>query len=201
MLRDYEKAWEGRDPAGLAALFAEDGFVLASNRPPVRGREAIRAAYAGAGGPLVLRALAWSTEGPVGYIIGAFGRVKGGEDDGKFVLALRRDAGGRWLIAADMDNSNRRPAPARRRPRPRPDEPARSDLRRRRAARGARPRRRPPRSAAAAPAGGWDVIVVGAGVFEEPGPRGTSGGSGSASCCSTRPARPTPAPPRAANRG
>jgi len=110
VLRDYEKAWQARDAAGLAALFAEDGFVLASSRPPVRGRAAIRAAYAGAGGPLVLRALAYSTEGGVGYIIGAFGRVKGGEDSGKFVLALRRGDDGRWLIAADMDNSNRRPS-------------------------------------------------------------------------------------------
>jgi ketosteroid isomerase-like protein len=108
VLRDYERAWEARDAAGLAALFAEDGLVLASSRPPVRGREAIREAYAGAGGPLALRALAWATEGPVGYIIGAFGRVKGGEDTGKFVLALRRGSDGRWLIAADMDNSNRR---------------------------------------------------------------------------------------------
>lgn len=110
VLRDYEKAWQARDAAGLAALFAEDGFVLASSRPPVRGREAIRGAYAGAGGPLLLRALAYSTEGPVGYIIGAFGREKGGEDAGKFVLALRRGGDGRWLIAADMDNANRRPS-------------------------------------------------------------------------------------------
>lgn len=111
VLRDYEKAWQARDAAGLAALFAEDGFVLASSRPPVRGREAIRAAYAGAGGPLALRALAYATEGKVGYIIGAFGRAKGGADSGKFVLVLRRGDDGRWLIAADMDNSNRRPSP------------------------------------------------------------------------------------------
>ena len=111
VLRDYEKAWQARDAAGLAALFAEDGFVLASSRPPVRGREAIRAAYAGAGGPLALRALAYATEGKVGYIIGAFGRQKGGEDSGKFVLVLRRGDDGRWLIAADMDNSNRRSSP------------------------------------------------------------------------------------------
>lgn len=110
VLRDYERAWQAHDAAGLAALFAEDGFVLANSRPPVRGREAIRAAYAGAGGPLALRALAYATEGPVGYIIGAFGRVKDGEDSGKFVLALRRGEDGRWLIAADMDNSNRRPS-------------------------------------------------------------------------------------------
>jgi ketosteroid isomerase-like protein len=115
VLRDYEKAWQAKDPAALSMLFAEDGFVLASGRPPVRGRDAIRAAYAGAGGPLALRALAYATQGPVGYIIGAYGPVAGGEERGKFVLTLRREPAGRWLITADMDNSSQRsphpPAP------------------------------------------------------------------------------------------
>ena len=106
VLRDYERAWQARDPTALAALFAEDGFVLSNERPPVRGRAAIRAAYKDGGGPLSLRALAYATEGPVGYIIGAFGPRAGEKDTGKFVLALRRDPEGRWLIAADMDNSS-----------------------------------------------------------------------------------------------
>lgn len=110
VLRDYEKGWQARDENALAAIFAEDGFVLASSKPPVRGREAIRDAYKDSGGPLVLRALAYATEGNVGWIIGAFG-VNSTEDLGKFVLALRRGKDGRWLIAADIDNSNRRPGP------------------------------------------------------------------------------------------
>jgi ketosteroid isomerase-like protein len=119
VLRDYEKAWQAKDAAGLAALFAEDGFVLGSGRPPVRGRDAIRAAYTGAGGPLALRALAYATEGSVGYIIGAFGPVAGGEDRGKFALTLRRDPAGRWLITADMDSSNQRsPRPTEATPAP-----------------------------------------------------------------------------------
>lgn len=120
VLRDYERVWQARDPAALAELFAQDGFVMANGRPPVRGRDAIRTAYANAGGALALRALAYATEGPVGYIIGAFGRTAGGEDTGKFVLALKR-AGDRWLIAADMDNPNQRPRPA---PSPTADPPA-----------------------------------------------------------------------------
>ena len=112
VLRDYERAWQARDPAALAALFAEDGFVLANGRPPVRGRAAIRDAYKDGGGPLALRALAYATEGPVGYIIGAYGPKAGEKDTGKFVLTLRREKDGRWSIAADMDNaSQHRPRP------------------------------------------------------------------------------------------
>jgi ketosteroid isomerase-like protein len=108
VLRDYERAWRARDAAALAELFTEDGFVLSNGSPPVRGRAAIRAAYADGGSPrpLSLRALAYATEGRVGYIVGGFGRAPGEPDTGKFVLALRKE-GGRWRIAADMDNSNR----------------------------------------------------------------------------------------------
>jgi ketosteroid isomerase-like protein len=112
VLRDYERAWQAHDPAALAALFAEDGFVLANGRPPVRGRAAIRDAYKDGGGPLALRALAYGAEGPLGYIIGAYGPKAGEKDTGKFVLALRRENDGRWSIAADMDNaSHHRPRP------------------------------------------------------------------------------------------
>jgi len=107
VLTDYEAAWRSRDAAALAALFDEDGFVLASGGPPVRGRAAIRAAYAGAGGPLFLRAFAYATEGRVGYILGGFTHRAGEPDSGKFTLTLRRGADGRWLIASDMDNGNR----------------------------------------------------------------------------------------------
>jgi len=107
VLRDYERAWQAHDANQLSTLFTEDGFVLTNGRPPVRGRQAIRDAYSKAGGPLALRALAYSTEGSVGYIIGAFGR-DATNDSGKFILALRK-SGGRWLITADMDNTNRWP--------------------------------------------------------------------------------------------
>jgi ketosteroid isomerase-like protein len=112
VLRDYEKAWRARDAAALSELFAEDGFVMSGGRPPVRGRAAIRSAYTGAGGPLSLRALAFSVAGDAGYIIGAFGPRADAPDTGKFVLALKRGRDGRWLIMADMDNSNRPWAPA-----------------------------------------------------------------------------------------
>ena len=108
VLADYERAWQAKDAAGLAALFTEDGYVLSGGRPPVHGRAAIERHYAGRGGPLALRALHYAAEGPVGYIIGAYGAEKGAPDDGKFTLTLRKDKDGAWLIVSDMDNGNSR---------------------------------------------------------------------------------------------
>jgi ketosteroid isomerase-like protein len=109
VLTDYEAAWGAKDAAGLARLFAEDGFVLQRNKPPVRGRAAIEKAYAGAGGPLALRALAYATEGSVGYIIGGYAARAGEPDDGKFTLTLKKGSDGKWLIMSDMDNGNQPP--------------------------------------------------------------------------------------------
>ncbi len=109
VLADYEAAWQGKDAAAPAALFAGDGFVPPNGAPPGAGRAGIRKHYAGQGGPLALRALTYATEGSTGYIIGGFARHRGEPDVGKFTLTLRRDAQGRWLIVSDMDNGNSRP--------------------------------------------------------------------------------------------
>ena len=111
VLTDYEAGWRAGDGGALSRLFAEDGFVLSNGAPPVRGRAAIQRYYKGPGGPLALRAFAFATEGPVGYIIGGFSRQEGQPDIGKFTLTLRKGGEGRWLIVSDMDNGNR---PARR---------------------------------------------------------------------------------------
>ena len=109
VLTDYETAWQNKDSKGLAALFTEDGFVLSSGVPPIRGRARIEKHYEGTGGPLALRAFAFATEGSIGYIIGGFARQRGEADIGKFTLTLRKAADGRWYIASDMDNGNTRP--------------------------------------------------------------------------------------------
>ena len=111
VLRDYERAWRERDAAALASIFASDGFVLPNGRPPVRGRAAIRAEYASAGGPLALRALHYAVDDTVGFIVGTFAPGDGAPPQGKFVLALRRAPRGAWQIAADIDNTDRRPQP------------------------------------------------------------------------------------------
>lgn len=112
VLRDYERHWRAGDEASLANLFTEDGFVPTGNGW-VRGRAGIQSVYANAGGGLQLRALAYAVQDTIGYIVGAYGYgdEPGVPDRGKFVLALRRAAGGPWLIAADIDNANRSPGP------------------------------------------------------------------------------------------
>jgi hypothetical protein len=110
VLRDYERAWHAGDAAALASLFAEDGFVLQSNRSPIRGRPAIQAAYEGqGGGPLRLRSLGFSAGDTIGYIIGAYGYGDAPGDTGKFTLTLHRAPGKPWLIFSDMDNLNTSP--------------------------------------------------------------------------------------------
>ncbi len=108
VLTDYEAAWSRKDATALAALFAEDGFVLPGGLPPVRGRAAIEKHYTGKGGPLALRAFAFAADGSVGYILGGFAGERGAADIGKFTLTLRKNRGGRWLILSDMDNGNQR---------------------------------------------------------------------------------------------
>ena len=107
VLRDYERLWKAGDENGLAELFTTDGFVPGRGGW-VRGRAAIKERYQNSQGDLRLRALAYATRDTVGYIIGAFGFGESAatRDAGKFVLALRRPPGSKWLIAADVDNPN-----------------------------------------------------------------------------------------------
>src|SRR4026207_123006 len=56
VLTDYEDAWQKKDAKALAALFAPNGFVLASGSPPARGPEAARMTYPRASGPARRRA-------------------------------------------------------------------------------------------------------------------------------------------------
>ena len=106
VLRDYERHWRAGDEQALATLFTADGFVPRSGGW-VRGSDGIRKTYENFSGDLRLRALAYAVDDTVGYIVGGYRYGEGANDGGKFVLALRRSPGGQWLIAADIDQSNR----------------------------------------------------------------------------------------------
>jgi ketosteroid isomerase-like protein len=109
VLTGYEAAWRARDAAALSRLFADDRVVVPNACAPVKGRAAVEKCYAGSGGALSLRAIAYGTDGALGYIVGAFALAEGGADAGKFTLTLTKGGDGRWLIVADMD----RPYPRR----------------------------------------------------------------------------------------
>lgn len=114
LLRAYERAWAANDAQALAGLFAPDGFALPSGQPPARGHDSIRQAYAHGGGqPTALRALDYRSSGDLAYLVGAYGPANQERDFGKFVLVLRK-VGGRWLIAADIENANQRMGPPQR---------------------------------------------------------------------------------------
>lgn len=105
VLRDYESAWRDGDGARLAALFTPDGMALHNGALPTRGREAIARGITGPGGALQLHAIAWGVSDSVGYIVGGYRYPTSTGPGGKFLLALRKGADGKWLIAADMDNA------------------------------------------------------------------------------------------------
>ena len=109
VLRDYEAAWKAGDGQRLAALFTEDGFNLSSGQLPIRGRPGIANWHTKPGGELQLRAFAWATSDSLGYIVGGYNYAGNTGRGGKYLLALRKGPDGRWLIAADMDNSAGRP--------------------------------------------------------------------------------------------
>lgn len=106
VLRDYEAAWEAGDGTRLAALFTEDGFALNNGSMPVQGRPGIARMLTQPGGDLQLRSFAYGISDSVGYIIGGYRYPQTTGPGGKYVLTLRRGPDGRWLIAADMENSS-----------------------------------------------------------------------------------------------
>jgi ketosteroid isomerase-like protein len=108
VLRDYEAAWRDGDGARLASLFTDDGFAVQSGSPLARGRTAIAGNIKGPGGALQLTAYAYASDGGVGYIVGGYRYPQSTGPGGRFVLALRLGPDGRWLIAADLDNSGPR---------------------------------------------------------------------------------------------
>ncbi len=106
VLRDYEAAWKAGDGTRLAALFTADGFILPNGRLPERGTAAIQRSHQRPGGDLQLVAFGYATSDTVGYLIGGYRYPDTVGPGGKFVLALRKDGGGRWRIAADIENGS-----------------------------------------------------------------------------------------------
>jgi predicted TIM-barrel fold metal-dependent hydrolase len=101
LLRAFENGWQASDnKLVLSSLFTADG-VLQWADDWVQGPAAIRVVLLGEGGGRRLRPQVFETNGPLGYVAGAFGLVRDTTwvDQGRFVLTLRMvtDA---WRISA-----------------------------------------------------------------------------------------------------
>jgi ketosteroid isomerase-like protein len=108
VLSDSEAAWNAPGGEALARLFIEDGIVLPTDRPPVRGAAAIEQYYSDVRGARSLRAIAYAMDEDVAYIIGGYAESPDGPDVGKFTLTLLRGTDGRWRIASVMGSPNER---------------------------------------------------------------------------------------------
>ena len=115
VLTDYEAAWQQKNARALAGLFAEDGFVLSSGAPAVRGRAAIEKHYTARGRTAIPQGAGVTPQMArwVHHPAASPGK-KGGDDIGKFTYdAGQKSREGRWLIMSTLDNANAGPSTTR----------------------------------------------------------------------------------------
>jgi uncharacterized protein (TIGR02246 family) len=116
----WEKAYNGGDPKGVAAQYADDALLMPPGSPGVRGRAAILAFFtkdiadSKAGGATFV--INYPTEvgisGDMGWESGTYKvTVKGAVvETGKF-LSVSRKKDGKWLYIRDTWNADAPPAP------------------------------------------------------------------------------------------
>ena len=125
----WEKAYNGGDAKGVAALYAEDAVLMPPGAPPSNGRAAIQdyftkdvAASKSAGAVMVLNPKTdVGVSGKMGWESGTYKvTVKGAVvETGKF-LSVSRKTDGKWLYIRDTWNADAPPAPAAPAPAPVP---------------------------------------------------------------------------------
>jgi uncharacterized protein (TIGR02246 family) len=107
----WQSAYDAKDPAGLAAIYAEDGALLPPNSDTISGRAAIEAYWAefqasGIGAEITdTEVYAYSD---LGYTVGTFIATDAGGatiDEGKYVV-IWRNADGKWQMHRDIWNSS-----------------------------------------------------------------------------------------------
>jgi len=120
----YQTAAGTQDGAAIAKLYVPDGVEMPPNGPAVKGRAAIEAFHKAFGQQFMMHGITiTSTElkvhGDYAYDVGTYKQSlmaqKTGamvEDKGKYIVLLKKDAGGAWLISHAIYNSDNPPPPA-----------------------------------------------------------------------------------------
>lgn len=119
----YQTAVGAQDGAALAKLYTPDGVEMPPNAPAAKGRAAIEAFHKAFGQQWMMHGMTiTATEtkviGDTAYDVGTYKQSlmaqKTGamvEDKGKYIVLLKKDAAGAWLISHAIYNSDN-PLPA-----------------------------------------------------------------------------------------
>jgi uncharacterized protein (TIGR02246 family) len=117
----YQTAAGAQDGAALAKLYTPDGIEMPPNAPAAKGRAAIEAFHKAFAQQWMMHGMTITpTEtkitGDTAYDVGTYKQTlmaqKGGgmvEDKGKYIVLLKKDAGGAWLISHAIYNSDKPP--------------------------------------------------------------------------------------------
>jgi uncharacterized protein (TIGR02246 family) len=123
----FEKAAAAQDGAAIAKLFTADGVEMPANAPAAKGRAAIEAYHKGFAQQFMVHGMTiigteTQVHGDTAVDIGTYKQTlmvqKGGgmvDDKGKYIVLLKKEAGG-WAITHAIYNSDNPPpgqAPAK----------------------------------------------------------------------------------------
>lgn len=122
----YQTAANAQDAAAIAKLFAPDGVEMPPNAPLQKGRAAIEGYHKNFASQmmvhnLVIKPTETHVMGDMAYDVGTYSQslmpMKGGgktmDDKGKYIVLLKKDASGAWLVTHAIYNSDvPLPAPA-----------------------------------------------------------------------------------------
>ena len=124
----YEKAAAAQDGAAIAKIFTADGVEMPPNAPAAKGRAAIEAYHKAFAQQFMVHGItitATDTQvhGDTAVDIGTYKQslmpMKGGavfDDKGKYIVLMKKDASGAWLLTHAIYNSDQPPpgsAPAK----------------------------------------------------------------------------------------
>ncbi len=125
----WQSAFDARDSAALAAIYAEDGALMPPNSDTVIGRAAIEAFWAdfqASGIGAEIKDTEVYAHGDDGYTVGVYTVTDAGGatiDEGKYVV-IYRNVDGKWQMHRDIWNSNLPLAAPEPEPEPEPEDEA-----------------------------------------------------------------------------